>query len=184
MIFICLDLRSLSCVLVVLKYWGLATLGELCFAVVILPWLLLTVFFWGPTATWVVLVMDSIAAAGMGGEWTSMILVWLVSDGYLWSVCFRPADLYSSSASDLTRVGRNVAGEWMCPWDGRLLRVAWLVPECSERREVGWGKGSLPVWFRSLTEVEGKQWVVSPWDGRLLRAAWIYPQGSESQIDG
>ena len=55
------------------------------------------------------------------------------------------------------KVGREVAGEWRSPWDSRLLRAPWLGTEGSEIREDRWGKGSLPVWFRSLMEVEKRR---------------------------
>lgn len=55
------------------------------------------------------------------------------------------------------KVGRVVAGEWRSPCDGRLLRAAWLVPEGSESKEGKWGKGSLPLWFGSLMEVQARQ---------------------------
>lgn len=35
--------------------------------------------------------------------------------------------------------------EWKSPWDSRLLRENWLVPERTESRNDGWGKGRLPL---------------------------------------
>lgn len=53
--------------------------------------------------------------------------------------------------------GGEVAGEWLSPWDSRLLGGCCLGPEGSANWEDGWGKGSLPVWLRSLAEVK-EQW--------------------------
>ena len=47
-----------------------------------------------------------------------------------------------------------MAGEWWSPWDHRLLRETRLVPYGKESRETAMGKGNLPVWFKSLIEVE------------------------------
>jgi hypothetical protein len=55
------------------------------------------------------------------------------------------------------KVGREVAGEWISPWDGGMLRVAWLRPEGSERREDELKKGRFSLCFRSLMEVKERQ---------------------------
>jgi hypothetical protein len=33
------------------------------------------------------------------------------------------------------KVVREVVGEYRCPWNGKILRAAWLGSECSEIRE-------------------------------------------------
>ena len=54
-------------------------------------------------------------------------------------------------------VGKRGSRRLEVPLDSRLLRAAWIGPERSKNREVGWGKGSLPVWFRNLIEVQERQ---------------------------
>lgn len=54
-----------------------------------------------------------------------------------------PEVLYGSVTSGLMKVSREISGEWMSPWNGRLLRAAWFGPEGSASKETGWGKGCL-----------------------------------------
>lgn len=55
---------------------------------------------------------------------------------------FRSIGLYGSVVVCLTRVGREIMGEWRSTWASRLLRVAWHALEDSAIREEVWGKGS------------------------------------------
>lgn len=67
------------------------------------------------------------------------------------------AGLYGSEVEDIINVGREVVGKWRSSWDNWLLKAALLTLEDTASRKEGWGKESLPVWFRIHRSDEGKQ---------------------------
>ena len=79
-----------------------------------------------------------------------MVLVCQAFDGYPWAVCFQ-----NCSSVWFRKLMSNEGGQR----GGRRMDVilkwaASLGPEDSKSMEDGSGKRSLPVWFRSLMEVE------------------------------
>ena len=85
-----------------------------------------------------------------------MHLVWQACDGHLWAVSFPICRSIWFRSHRSMKVGREV-WENRGPWNSRLLWVDRLALEDPVSREDGWGKGSLPVWFRIHRSDEGRQ---------------------------
>ena len=83
-----------------------------------------------------------------------MVLVWQASNGYSCFVYFRTYSSVLFISLSSNEVDQRGAGQWMSPWNSRLFGAAWLGPDSLQSRIYGWGEVSLPVWFRSLMEVE------------------------------
>jgi hypothetical protein len=60
----------------------------------------------------------------------------------------KEAYLYCSGSAGLMKVGGEVAGKWVSPWDRSLLRETWLAPEDSTSKEDGWVKGGNEIFFQ------------------------------------
>ena len=62
----------------------------------------------------------------------------------------KPEVLYDSEALGSMKVVREVVGEYRCPWNGKILRAAWLGPEGSEMGKDWWEREA----FLNVMKVE------------------------------